>query len=99
MTKRRFARPNYARRSFLLHTFLLILTAALAPLQQWINQLSERYERWRRERAIRKYLQSAKGRSILSASMIQPLRAKRDYTSMLRKVYLVEEIPNHELKT
>lgn len=40
------------------------------------------------------HIRSQAGRQILANSMIQPLRENRDYMSVARKSYLVEQIPN-----
>lgn len=40
---------------------------------------------------------TAKGRHRVAASMIQPLRDRRDYTSVLRKALLVEDLPDGAL--
>lgn len=50
-----------------------------------------------KQQVISKYIQSAEGRRRLAASMIQPLRVRRDYTSVLRKAFLVEDLPDGAL--
>jgi len=42
-------------------------------------------------------IKTAAGRQKLAASMIQPLRARRDYTSIGRKTFLVEQLPDGAL--
>lgn len=50
-----------------------------------------------KQQVISQYIQSAQGRRKLAASMIQPLRVRRDYTSVLRKAFLVEDLPDGAL--
>lgn len=50
-----------------------------------------------KQQVISKYISSAEGRRKLAASMIQPLRVRRDYTSVLRKAFLVEDLPDGAL--
>lgn len=49
------------------------------------------------ERLISEALTSSSGRSRLAAQMIHPLRARRDYTSIGRRTFLVEELPQGAL--
>lgn len=44
-----------------------------------------------------KHVRTAAGRSRLAASMIQPLRRRRDYTSVGRKAFYVEDLPDGAL--
>ncbi len=46
---------------------------------------------------IGSHIGSTKGRARLAASMIQPLRRRRDYTSVGRKAFFVEELPDGAL--
>lgn len=46
---------------------------------------------------VGQYLDSQQGRKKLAASMIQPLRLRRDYTSVGRKTFLVEQLPDGAL--
>ena len=46
---------------------------------------------------IGEYLKTAAGRVKLAASMVQPLRLRRDYTSVGRKAFLVEQLPDGAL--
>ena len=46
---------------------------------------------------IAKYIATGSGRARLAASMIQPLRRRRDYTSVGRKAYYVEQLPDGAL--
>jgi hypothetical protein len=46
---------------------------------------------------IADYLKTAAGRAKLAASMVQPLRLRRDYTSVGRKTFLVEQLPDGAL--
>lgn len=50
-----------------------------------------------KQQIIAEYLKTAAGRSKLAASMIQPLRIRRDYTSVGRKTFLVEQLPDGAL--
>ena len=46
---------------------------------------------------ISEYIKTAGGRAKLAASMTQPLRLRRDYTSVARKAFLVEQLPDGAL--
>jgi len=46
---------------------------------------------------IQEYIKTAGGRVKLAASMTQPLRLRRDYTSVGRKTFLVEQLPDGAL--
>ena len=46
---------------------------------------------------IAEYIKTAAGRAKLAASMTQPLRLRRDYTSVGRKTFLVEQLPDGAL--
>lgn len=46
---------------------------------------------------ISKHLATNAGRAKIAASMIQPLRNRRDYHSVLRKAFLVEDLPDGAL--
>lgn len=50
-----------------------------------------------REQIVDKHINSQSGRRRLAASMIQPLRERRDYSSVGRKTFLVEQIPDGAL--
>lgn len=50
-----------------------------------------------KQRIINDYIKTAAGRAKLAASMIQPLRTRRDYTSVGRKTFLVEQLPDGAL--
>lgn len=50
-----------------------------------------------RESIVDKHIGSQAGRRRLAASMIQPLRERRDYSSVGRKTFLVEQIPDGAL--
>lgn len=50
-----------------------------------------------KQRIIGEYIKTAAGRAKLAASMIQPLRTRRDYTSVGRKTFLVEQLPDGAL--
>lgn len=46
---------------------------------------------------IEKYVRTPEGRSIIAASLQQPLRIRRDYASVARKAFLVDALPNGAL--
>ena len=50
-----------------------------------------------RNQIIADYIATAGGRAKLAASMTQPLRLRRDYTSVGRKTFLVEQLPDGAL--
>jgi hypothetical protein len=50
-----------------------------------------------KQQIISDYLKTASGRMKVAASMIQPLRLRRDYTSVARKAFLVEQLPDGAL--
>jgi hypothetical protein len=50
-----------------------------------------------KQQIISEYLKTAAGRAKLAASMIQPLRLRRDYASVARKAFLVEQLPDGAL--
>jgi hypothetical protein len=50
-----------------------------------------------KQQIIADYLKTAAGRAKLAASMVQPLRLRRDYTSVGRKTFLVEQLPDGAL--
>ena len=50
-----------------------------------------------KEQVISEYIKTAAGRQKLAASMIQPLRFRRDYTSVGRRAFLVEQLPDGAL--
>jgi hypothetical protein len=50
-----------------------------------------------KQQVISEYLKTAVGRAKLAASMIQPLRTRRDYSSVVRKTFLVEQLPDGAL--
>ena len=47
-----------------------------------------------KEQIVDKYLGSGAGRRRLASSMIQSLRERRDYSSVGRKTFLVEQLPD-----
>lgn len=47
-----------------------------------------------KEQVVDRYIGSRGGRRRLAASMIQPLRERRDYSSVGRKTFLVEQLPD-----
>jgi len=57
------------------------------------NQVSNEVK----QQVISDYIKTASGRAKLAASMIQPLRTRRDYTSVCRKTFLVENLPDGAL--
>lgn len=50
-----------------------------------------------KQKIINDYLMTQPGRAKVAASMIQPLRLRRDYTSVARKAFLVEQLPDGAL--
>jgi hypothetical protein len=50
-----------------------------------------------KQQIISEYIKTAAGRQKLAASMVQPLRLRRDYTSVARKAFLVEQLPDGAL--
>jgi hypothetical protein len=50
-----------------------------------------------KQQIISEYMKTASGRAKLAASMVQPLRLRRDYTSVGRKTFLVEQLPDGAL--
>lgn len=50
-----------------------------------------------KQEIIQEYIKTAGGRVKLAASMTQPLRLRRDYTSVGRKTFLVEQLPDGAL--
>ena len=50
-----------------------------------------------KQQIIGEFIKTASGRAKLAASMIQPLRLRRDYTSVARKAFLVEQLPDGAL--
>jgi len=50
-----------------------------------------------RDKIIADLLQTQAGRQKLAASMTQPLRTRRDYASIGRKTFLVEQLPDGAL--
>jgi len=58
-------------------------------MQQVSNQV--------KQQIISQYIKTSAGRAKLAASMIQPLRLRRDYTAVGRKTFLVEQLPDGAL--
>lgn len=50
-----------------------------------------------RDQIIAQALSSTEGRSRLAAAMVAPLRARRDYQSVARRVFMVEQMPEGAL--
>jgi hypothetical protein len=50
-----------------------------------------------KQKIISDYIKTPQGRMKLAASMTQPLRLRRDYTSVGRKTFLVEQLPDGAL--
>lgn len=50
-----------------------------------------------KQKIINEHMRTPMGRARLAASMIQPLRTRRDYASVARKAYLVEQLPDGAL--
>lgn len=51
----------------------------------------------RKAEILEKYINTSNGRSIIAQSLQQPLRTRRDYSSVIRKLYLVDVLPNGSL--
>jgi hypothetical protein len=47
-----------------------------------------------KEKMIDQHIGTSGGRRVIAASMIQSLRDRRDYSSVGRKTFLVEQIPD-----
>lgn len=56
-----------------------------------MNSITQKYA------TLEKYVRSPKGRSIIAASLQQPLRTQRDYTAVGRKAFMVDPLPNGSL--
>ena len=50
-----------------------------------------------KQKLISEYIKTPQGRAKLAASLTQPLRTRRDYTSVGRKTFLVEQLPDGAL--
>lgn len=50
-----------------------------------------------KQKLIEKHIRTASGRKLLAQSMTQPLRSRRDYLSVGRKTFLVEQLPQGAL--
>lgn len=50
-----------------------------------------------KEKTVDQFIGSSSGRRRLAASMVQPLRERRDYSSVGRKTFLVEQLPDGAL--
>ena len=50
-----------------------------------------------RNKVVSRLLQTPEGRDVLAATMIQPLRERRDYASVGRKAFLVQPLPDGAL--
>ena len=50
-----------------------------------------------KQEIISQHIRTAAGRQKLAASMIQPLRRRRDYASVGRKAFYVENLPDGAL--
>jgi hypothetical protein len=50
-----------------------------------------------KQRIIGEYVKTPQGRAKLAATMTQPLRTRRDYSSVGRKTFLVEQLPDGAL--
>jgi len=59
--------------------------------------MSEHISNETKQRIISDLVKTAGGRAKLAASMVQPLRRRRDYSSVARKAYLVEQLPDGAL--
>jgi len=50
-----------------------------------------------RDQIVGEYIKTASGRARLAAALVQPLRTRRDYSSVARKAFLVEQLPDGAL--
>jgi len=50
-----------------------------------------------KKQIVANYIKTGAGRAKIATSMIKPLRSERDYSSVARKAYLVEQIPDGTL--
>lgn len=50
-----------------------------------------------KQEIISRYINTAEGRAKIAASLTQPLRSRRDYTSVGRRTFLVEQLPDGAL--
>ena len=50
-----------------------------------------------KQEIINRHIKTASGRARLAASMVQPLRSRRDYTAVGRRTFLVEQLPDGAL--
>jgi len=50
-----------------------------------------------KQKIISEFIKTPQGRAKLASSMTQPLRTRRDYTSVVRKTFLVEQLPDGAL--
>jgi len=57
----------------------------------------QRISNEQKQRIIARYIKTAAGRARLAQTMIQPLRRRRDYTSVGRKAFYVEQLPDGAL--
>ena len=56
-----------------------------------MNSITQKYA------TIEKYVRSPRGRSVIAASLQQPLRTQRDYSAVGRKAFMVDALPNGSL--
>ena len=56
-----------------------------------MNSITQKYA------TLEKYVRSPRGRTIIAASLQQPLRTQRDYTAVGRKAFMVDPLPNGSL--
>lgn len=75
------------RRGFFGTPLLLLLPAGRAPLPPHVIK----------EQIVAEYLMTKAGRAKLAQSMIQPLRMRRDYTAIARKVFTIQQLPEGAL--
>lgn len=58
---------------------------------------SQQVSNAQRQRVLAEHLKTAAGRHRIAASLTQPLRLRRDYTSVVRKTFEVEDLPDGAL--
>jgi HK97 family phage major capsid protein len=62
-----------------------------------MNMSNQQVDQAAKQQLISRYIKTARGRQRLANSMIQPLRQRRDYASVGRKTFLVEQLPDGAL--
>ena len=74
------------RRTFI-SSIITALTALFLPWRRRPRPPSQ-------EELLAQYLRSREGRTGLATGLTHPLRARRDYATVGRKIFLVEQLPD-----